>query len=161
MSDFLTEQKKYNPITEFPGRNDRDKDEAIAEFLQYAREELEPYNVNLGADVFGITTRTWDDYPEDIGQTWILIGEHVDNIAPMVYPSHYSTGWYNLENPNAHPYLVVKGSMEEAIEKNSSMVTPPIIRPWLQDFDWAGIEYGYDKVRTQIVAAKSLGFTNI
>ena len=149
--------KKYNPITEFPGRNDRDKDEAIAEFLEYARKELDPYGVNLGADVFGITTRTWDDYPEDIGQTWILIGQHVDNIAPMVYPSHYSTGWYNLENPNAHPYLVVKGSMEEALEKNSSMTNPPIIRPWLQDFDWAGIEYGYDKVRTQIVAAKELG----
>ncbi len=149
--------KKYNPITEFPGRDGRDKDEAIADFLEYSRKELEPYNVNLGADVFGIITRTWDDYPEDIGQTWILIGQHVDNIAPMVYPSHYSTGWYNLENPNAHPYLVVKGSMEEAVEKNSSMENPPIIRPWIQDFDWAGIAYGPDKVRDQIIAAKELG----
>ena len=149
--------KKYNPIAEFPGRNDRDKDEAIADFLEYSRKELEPYNVNLGADVFGLITRTWDDYPEDIGQTWILIGEHVDNICPMVYPSHYSTGWYNLENPNAHPYLVVKGAMEESIEKNSSMETPPIIRPWIQDFDWDGIAYGPDKVRDQIVAAKELG----
>ena len=149
--------KKYNPITEFPGRNGRDKDEAIGDFLEYAKKELEPYKVNLGADVFGIITRTWDDYPEDIGQTWILIGEHVDNIAPMVYPSHYSTGWYNLENPNAHPYLVVKGAMEEAVEKNSSMEKPPVIRPWIQDFDWAGIEYGPDKVRDQIIAAKELG----
>lgn len=149
--------KKYNPITEFPGRNNRDKDEAIAEFLSYAKTELEPYNVNIGADVFGITTRTWDDYPEDIGQTWILMGEFVDNMAPMVYPSHYSTGWYNLENPNAHPYLVVKGAMEEAVEKNSSMEKPPVIRPWIQDFDWAGIVYGPDKVRDQIIAAKELG----
>ncbi|MDD4439669.1 MAG: putative glycoside hydrolase [Tissierellia bacterium] len=149
--------KTYNKITEFPGRNDRDKDEAIADFLEYSKKELKPYNVNLGADVFGLITRTWDDYPEDIGQTWILIGEHVDNICPMVYPSHYSTGWYNLENPNAHPYLVVKGAMEESIEKNSSMETPPIIRPWIQDFDWAGIVYGPDKVRDQIIAAKELG----
>ncbi|MGB4438800.1 MAG: putative glycoside hydrolase, partial [Sedimentibacter sp.] len=149
--------KKYNPITEFPGRNERDKDEAIAGFLEYANKELAPYKVNLGADVFGIITRTWDDYPEDLGQTWILMGEHVDNLAPMVYPSHYSTGWYNLENPNANPYLVVKGAMEEAIEKNSSMENPPAIRPWIQDFDWAGIEYGPDKVRAQIVAAKELG----
>ncbi|MGD9568998.1 MAG: putative glycoside hydrolase [Sedimentibacter sp.] len=151
--------KKYNSITEFPGRNGRDKDEAIAEFLQYAKKELEPYNVNLGADVFGIITRTWDDYPEDIGQTWILMGEHVDNLAPMVYPSHYSTGWYNLENPNAHPYLVVKGAMEEAVEKNAAMENPPVIRPWIQDFDWAGIEYGPAKVRDQIIAAKELGIT--
>lgn len=149
--------KKYNPITEFPGREGRDKDEAIADFLEYAASELEPYNVNIGADVFGIITRTWDDYPEDIGQTWILMGEHVQNLAPMVYPSHYSTGWYNLENPNAHPYLVVKGAMEEAIEKNASMENPPVIRPWIQDFDWAGIEYGPDKVRDQIIASKELG----
>ncbi|WP_019227862.1 putative glycoside hydrolase [Sedimentibacter sp. B4] len=151
--------KKYNPITEFPGRNGRDKDVAIAEFLQYAKKELAPYSVNLGADVFGIITRTWDDFPEDIGQTWILMGEHVDNLAPMVYPSHYSTGWYNLENPNANPYLVVKGAMEEAIEKNSSMENPPHIRPWIQDFDWQGIEYGPDKVRAQVIAAKELGVT--
>jgi hypothetical protein len=151
--------KKYNPITEFPGRNGRDKDVAIAEFLQYAKEELAPYSVNIGADVFGIITRTWDDFPEDIGQTWILMGQHADNLAPMVYPSHYSTGWYNLENPNANPYLVVKGAMEEAIEKNSSMENPPHIRPWIQDFDWQGIEYGPDKVRAQIIAAKELGVT--
>ncbi|WP_326907461.1 putative glycoside hydrolase [Sedimentibacter sp. MB31-C6] len=149
--------KHYNPITEFPGRDGRDKDEAVADFLEYAYKELEPYNVFLGADVFGLITRTWDDYPEDIGQTWILMGEHVDNMAPMVYPSHYSTGWYNLENPNAEPYLVVKGAMEEALEKNSSMEKPPIIRPWIQDFDWAGIEYGPKKIRDQIIAAKELG----
>jgi len=149
--------KKYNLITEFPGREGRDKDEAIADFLKYAREELEPYNVNIGADVFGIITRTWDDYPEDIGQSWILIGEHVDSICPMVYPSHYSTGWYNLENPNAEPYKVVKGAMEEAQEKNSSMKKPPVIRSWIQDFDWAGIEYGPKEVRDQIIAAKELG----
>lgn len=151
--------KKYNPITEFPGRNGRDKDEAIAEFLQYAKKELEPYNVNLGADVFGLITRTWDDYPEDIGQTWILMGKYVDDLAPMVYPSHYSAGWYNLENPNAYPYLVVKGAMEEAVEKNASMEKPPAIRPWIQDFDWAGIEYGPQKVRDQVIAAKELGIT--
>lgn len=151
--------KKYNLIAEFPGRDGRDKDEAIAEFLEYAREELEPYNVNIGADVFGIITRTWDDYPEDIGQTWTLIGEHVDSICPMVYPSHYSTGWYNLEDPNAYPYEVIKGSMEEAQEKNSSMEKPPVIRAWLQDFNWAGKIYGPKEVRAQIIAAKELGVT--
>jgi len=151
--------KKYNLITEFPGREGRDKDEAIADFLKYAREELEPYNVNIGADVFGLITRTWDDYPEDIGQTWILIGEQVDNICPMVYPSHYSTGWYDLEDPNANPYEVIKGSMEEAQEKNASMEKPPVIRAWFQDFNWAGKEYGPKEVRDQIIAAKELGIT--
>lgn len=149
--------KKYNPITEFPGREGRDKDEAIKDFLKYAREELKPYNVNVGADVFGLITRTWDDYPEDIGQNWLLIGEYVDNICPMIYPSHYSKGWYNLDNPNDNPYLVVKGAMQEAQEKNSAMANPPVIRSWIQDFDWAGKEYGPKEVRDQIIAAKELG----
>lgn len=148
--------KTYNLITEFPDRNERDKDEAIAQFLEYAKSELEEYSVNLSADVFGLITKNWDDYPEDIGQTWIMMGKYVDSLAPMVYPSHYSTGWYDLDNPNAHPYLVVKGAMEEAIEKNSSMENPPVIRPWLQDFDWAGIAYGEEKIREQIIAAKEL-----
>jgi hypothetical protein len=148
--------KYYNDVTEFPGRNGMDKDQAIAEFLKYSKEQLEPYSVNIGADVFGIITRTWDDYPEDIGQTWILMGQYTDNIAPMIYPSHYSTGWY-VESPNDNPYLVAKGSMEEAIEKNSSMETPPIVRPWIQDFDWAGKTYGPKELREQIVALKELG----
>lgn len=151
--------KSYNPITEFPGRQGRDKDEAIAEFLSFASEELKPYNVNVGADVFGIITRTWDDYPEDIGQTWILMGQHVDNICPMVYPSHYGPGWYNQDDPNSHPYEVVRGAMMEAAEKNSSMMQPPTVRPWIQDFNWAGVEYGPDKVRAQIIAAKELGYS--
>ena len=151
--------KKYNLITEFPGREGRDKDEAIADFLKYAKEELEPYNVNIGADVFGLITRTWDDYPEDIGQSWILMGEYVDNICPMVYPSHYGAGWYDLDNPNAYPYEVVKGAMKEAQEKNASMEKPPVIRSWIQDFDWAGIKYGPKEVRGQIIAAKELGLT--
>ena len=149
--------KKYNPITEFPGREGRDKDEAIGDFLKYAGEELKPYSVNIGADVFGLITRTWDDYPEDIGQNWLIIGENVDSICPMIYPSHYSKGWYNLDDPNAYPYLVVKGALEEAQEKNSAMEKPPVIRSWIQDFDWAGKKYGPKELRDQVIAAKELG----
>jgi len=156
---FPDGSKKYNEIAEFPGREGRDKDEAIRDFLKCAKEELKPYNVNIGADVFGLITRTWDDYPEDIGQTWILIGEYADVVCPMVYPSHYSTGWYDLTDPNAKPYELVKGAMEEALEKNSSLEKPPIIRSWLQDFNWKGKEYGPKEIRSQIIAAKELGLT--
>ena len=78
----------YNPITNFPGRNDRKKDEGIEDFLAYAREELKSYNVHLAGDVFGIVTRSWDDIPDDIGQTWRKVANNVDYICPMIYPSH-------------------------------------------------------------------------
>lgn len=151
----------YNPITNFPGREGRQKDEAIGDFLEYAKVSLEDYGVNIGADVFGLITRTWDDYPEDIGQTWIEISPHVDYICPMSYPSHYGENWYGYEVPDAHPYGVIRGSMMEALEKNASVADGSAIRPWLQDFtaSWVvgHIYYGYSEVRQQIVAAKELG----
>lgn len=151
----------YNPITTFPGRNDRDKDEAIAEFLAFAREELEPYGVPISADVFGIITHTWDDSPEDIGQTWRLITDKVDAISPMIYPSHYSYMWYGYEYPDQHPYGVLYQSMQEAIERNSAVENPAALRPWIQGFTapWVDgyIDYDAATIAEQIVACRDLG----
>jgi hypothetical protein len=158
---FPDNAKVYNPITNFPGREGRQKDEAIGDFLEYAEKSLEEYGVSLGADVFGLITRTWDDYPEDIGQSWIEIAPYVDYVCPMSYPSHYGANWYGYEVPDAHPYGVVRGSMMEALEKNAAVAGDSVIRPWLQDFtaSWVvgHIYYGYTEVRQQIVAAKELG----
>lgn len=158
---FPDNARAYNPITNFPGREGRQKDEAIGDFLEYAKTSLEDYGVNIGADVFGLITRTWDDYPEDIGQSWIEIAPHVDYICPMSYPSHYGANWYGYEVPDAHPYGVIRGSMMEALEKNAAVADGSDIRPWLQDFtaSWVvgHIYYGYTEVRQQILAAKELG----
>jgi hypothetical protein len=158
---FPDNARAYNPITNFPGREGRQKDEAIGDFLEYAKVSLEDYGVNIGADVFGLITRTWDDYPEDIGQSWIEIAPYVDYVCPMSYPSHYGADWYGYEVPDAHPYGVIRGSMMEALEKNSAVAAGSSIRPWLQDFTatWVPghIYYGYTEVRQQIIAAKELG----
>lgn len=152
---------RYNPITHFPGREGRDKDEAIADFLSFAREELKPYGVGISADVFGIITHTWDDEPEDIGQTWIMITDKVDAISPMIYPSHYSTGWYGYDYPDQHPYGVLYQSMQEAIERNAAVKNPAAIRPWIQAFTapWVDgyMDYGPQAISDQIVACRELG----
>ncbi len=151
----------YNPITNFPGRNDREKDEAIGDFLEYAEKELVDYNVFTAADVFGLITKGWDDYPEDIGQSWIEMAPYVDYMCPMVYPSHYGEWWYGYEVPDAHPYGVLKGSMEEAIEKNAAIDNDSLIRPWIQGFTAGWVEghiyYSPSKIRDQILASKELG----
>jgi cell division protein FtsB len=151
----------YNPITDFPGRNGRDKDEGIEDFLKYANKELEPYNVHLGADVFGIITHSWDDKPEDIGQTWRKVASNVDYICPMVYPSHYGPGNYNFAVPDQHPYEVVRLSMMEALERNAAQKNPGKIRPWIQGFSaaWVSghITYDASTISKQIVASAELG----
>jgi len=151
----------YNSITEYPGRAGRDKDEAIEQFLDYARQKLKDYHVNLAADTFGIITHNWDDSPEDIGQTWRKMGSSVDYMCPMIYPSHYGQGWYGFKVPDANPYGVVSGALKEALEKNAAMSRPVGIRPWIQGFTatWVGghIYYGPEAIQEQIRAAHDLG----
>lgn len=154
---FPDNAKYYNNIVKFEGRDGLDKDKCIRNFLDYTKKELEPYSINVSADVFGLITRSFNDYPEDIGQTWFEMADKIDYICPMVYPSHYGPGWYGLNNPNAHPYEVIKGSMQEALEKTSAMKNPAGVRPWIQDFNWAGKVYGRNEIRAQVIAAKELG----
>lgn len=158
---FPDDAKSYNPITEFPGRNGRDKDEGIEDFLKYAKAELEPYQVHMSADVFGIITHSWDDKPEDIGQTWRKIANQTDYICPMIYPSHYGPGLYGFQVPDQHPYEIIRVSLQEAIERNAAQKNPGIIRPWIQGFTatWVKgyIQYDAKAVSAQLIAGMELG----
>lgn len=158
---FPDNAKYYNPITYFPGRNDRDKDEAIRDFLLYAREKLDPYNVHVSADVFGVVTHSWDDKPEDIGQTWRMIANSTEYICPMIYPSHYGSGFYGFNVPDQYPYEVVRTALLEALERNAAQRNPAIIRSWYQGFTatWVKgyIPYEEDAIGKQIAAGVELG----
>lgn len=158
---FPDDAKTYNPITEFPGRNGKDKDEGIEDFLKYARTELEPYHVHIAADVFGFITHSWDDKPEDIGQTWRKIANQVDYICPMIYPSHYGPGLYGFDVPDRYPYEVVRIAMMEAIERNAAQKNPGMIRPWIQGFsaNWVKghIDYDAGTISSQLAACSELG----
>lgn len=158
---FPDRASHYNPITTFPGRNDRRKDEGIEDFLIYAREQLEPYNVHVAADVFGIVTRSWDDIPDDIGQTWRKVANNVEYICPMIYPSHYGPGLYGYDVPDRHPYEISKLAVKEGIERNAAQKDPAIIRPWFQGFSapWVkgNIKYDARAISDQMVAAWELG----
>ncbi len=158
---FPDNAKHYNEITTFPGREGRDKDEAIEQFLIYAQEKLKPYHVHVSADVFGVITWTWDDKPEDIGQTWRKIANNTEYISPMVYPSHYGRGFYGFDVPDQHPYEVIQYASREAIERNAAQKNPAIIRHWYQGFTatWVKgyIPYEEDAIQKQIIAGMELG----
>jgi hypothetical protein len=151
----------YNPRTNFPGRNDRDKDEAIRDFLLFARDALKPYNVHISADVFGVVTHSWDDKPEDIGQTWRHIANSTEYISPMIYPSHYGSGFYGYAVPDQYPYEIVRTALLEALERNAAHRQPAIIRSWYQGFTatWVKgyIPYQEDAIGKQIAAGVELG----
>ncbi len=150
----------YDPIVAKPEDAPR-KDENIENFLNYAKQELEPYGVGVGAAVFGIITSTWEDEPDGIGQTWIKLADEVDTISPMIYPSHYSEGWYGIEQPDFDPYGMFHSAISDAIEKNSAVKSSGRIRPWIQGFtaSYMDVYEDYDAktIAEQVRASVELG----
>ncbi|MBO9600105.1 MAG: GTP-binding protein, partial [Cohnella sp.] len=85
-------------------------------------------------------------------------------ISPMVYPSHYSTGWFKQKDPDKAPYETIKGAMIDTHKKLDPLgEAQPIIRPWIQDFTakWLGAghytKYGAAEVEAQIKALRDTG----
>jgi hypothetical protein len=134
----------------YPRQTKKAKGWVIAEFLQYATKRLKPLGVRVSADVFGLSaTRELG-----IGQVPKRLGRYVDAMYPMVYPSHYNAGEYNLDNPNAAPAETVYYSLvhfkRDLRRSNAELI------PWLQDFSH-GHPYGLAEVRAQIEAARRIG----
>ena len=139
----------------FPGRDGQPRTTAIREFLAYSREALSDLGVDVTADVFGVTTSATGDV--GIGQVWESFIDVVDVALPMVYPSHYWKGSYGIEEPNAHPYEIVRKALEDALERSDTLEGAGATRPWLQDFTLGPPRYEAPEVRAQIQAAHDLG----
>ena len=136
----------------YPHQDARPPAQVIDDFLSYARERLAPYNVFVSADVFGLTASDQGDM--NIGQSVMDVANRVDFISPMVYPSHYNLGEYQIKVPEANPGDTVTRSLEDFKKKMKG--TQASLRPWLQDFSLK-IVYTPDMVRRQIDATEALG----
>jgi hypothetical protein len=82
----------------------------------------------------------------------------VDYIAPMLYPSGFSTGIPGHRNPVAANYAIVKKTLDKSLQKSGG--SPLMYRPWLQSFrDYAfdRRNYGAKEIRDQIRASDDFG----
>jgi hypothetical protein len=131
----------------FPRKAKEPKSTTIGKFLAYARSRLEPMGARVSAAVFGLSaTREMG-----IGQRPRRLGPYLDSIYPMVYPSHYGPGEYDLDDPNAVPGITVARSLHDFRRALRGQDT--LLVPWLQDFS-LGRKYRLDDVRAQILAAR-------
>jgi hypothetical protein len=149
---------------DFPGSEGVSRAENIRRFIAYSKERLAEYQVPITADVFGLATHVEGDV--GIGQQWETLIETADALLPMVYPSHYYTGMYGFRHPNAHPYEIIRISMQEAVERTEYVRRQgrPVgeVIPWLQAFSasWLdNIQYGPEHLRNQIQATYDAGLT--
>ena len=131
--------------------------------------ELRAYksDIKLSVDLFGYVTQR----PElSIGQALEDAVPHMDYISPMVYPSHYYSGFgvkkdqkrglpavsLSREGANADPGTVVHRSLLTATDTIARVTTTlrrAKLRPWLQDFS-LGFPYGKKEIAAQIDAAE-------
>jgi len=128
------------------------KRETIRDFFIHLRGALE--GETISADLFGLVTSASDDM--GIGQYLEDAYGNFDFICPMVYPSHFASGFIGYKNPAEHPYEVVKYSGEQAKRRLAALIPEgesekTLLRPWLQDFN-LGATYGENEVRLQIKA---------
>ena len=159
----------------------KSKAEALEEFFKYLHENLEPLGIVTSADLFGYVTVHDDDL--GIGQILERALPYFDYIDPMVYPSHYNSGFAGLKNVNSDTYKVVAVSMNTAVARTTATTTRnrflgavPIastspqlyekksypasaMRPWLQSFDYP-VEYTPAMVAAQIKANEDAGLAS-
>ena len=143
----------------------------IKSFFQKIRESL--MDAKISVDLFGQTTTNNDDM--GVGQLFEDSLSYFDYVCPMVYPSHYASGFLGYQNPAEHPYDMVKYAVDGAVfrqkvyEKlqkanntndNTSLPSSAKategktkIRPWIQDFN-LGALYNIDMVKQEIKAVE-------
>ncbi|UOQ46928.1 putative glycoside hydrolase [Gracilibacillus caseinilyticus] len=133
---------------------------AVTDFVSYAKEELEYYNVDVSVDIFGYAA-TIEETP-GIGQNFSKISNNVDVISSMIYPSHW-TPYFGIDKPDTEPYKLVNEYAKVENKVLEALDNPPTSRPWIQDFEapWlysgSTFQYGVEEVEAQIKALNENG----
>lgn len=141
----------------------RQKRLTIRNFLSYATTSLHEEEIQVSADVFGTIIGNEED-ADQVGQEYDVLGRVVDAVCPMVYPSHYASGVFGLEVPDANPYETIAGAMAGSVEELELVPEEnrATVRPWLQAFTatWVKghIPYGGEQIRAQIQAVYDAGY---
>jgi len=138
------------------------RNQAVTDFVSYAREQLQPYGVDVSVDIFGYAAVVRET--PGIGQSFPGIASEVDVISSMIYPSHWGPGSLGIAKPDLEPYNLVNNYAQVENEiMNELGEEAPVSRPWIQDFTasylGAGnyMNYGPAEVTAQIEALADNG----
>lgn len=162
-SDGTLETIRYN----FSDLTKKSRRVIIREFFAFLDKSLQDTGAKLSVDLFGLSVVNSDDL--GVGQVMEDAFPYFDFICPMVYPSHYASGFIGYKNPGAYPYEVIKYSLDRAVERrNNFILSIPTsteilrvaeIRPWLQVFDLGAI-YTPELIKKEKQAVYDAGLKN-
>ena len=157
--DYIRFPEPYRSLPQqvFPEQNGRTKPQVLAEFLSTARARFAKQGVRTTADIFGLVTTVGGAL--EVGQKWEPISQSVDVVLPMVYPSHYPPGSFQLPHPNADPYDVIHIAISRARERDAKLgIKTEHVRPWLQAFSIGLPKYGAHEIEEQKRAVYDSGY---
>ncbi len=138
------------------GKTKQDVVNAAARYLKDDMKKAYP-DVLVTVDIFGYTFMRELDL--GIGQSAPALAAIFDVVCPMIYPSHFDKGNFNFDNPAAHPYEVMKLTLEKGKEIFMKAGQPfTNIRPWIQDFNMGAV-YTPQMVRDQMRAITDSGLS--
>jgi hypothetical protein len=132
----------------FPGKTDEPPAWTITRFVHYASKQLKPLGVRVSVDVFGLSAT----HELGVGQKPGRLAKYVDAVYPMVYPSHYNPGEFNLPDPSADPGRTVSRSLRDF--RNAMVGEKAMLIPWLEDFSLTSDRRPPEEVQAQIDAAR-------
>ena len=131
----------------YPGTHTQPMGWTVPLFVRYAASRLHPLGARVSTDVFGLAaTRNLG-----IGQFPRRLARFVDAIYPMVYPSHFAAGEFNMVDPQSRPGVTVAYALRDFRQKLAG--TKAKLIPWLQDFT-LGRAYTLADVADQIQGAR-------
>jgi hypothetical protein len=132
----------------FPGKTAEPPGWTITRFVHYASKQLKPLGVRVSVDLFGLSAT----HDLGVGQKPGRLAKYVDALYPMVYPSHYNPGEFNLSDPSSTPGRTVSLSLRDF--RNTMLGKKAMLIPWLEDFSLTSARRPPDEVQAQIDAAR-------
>ena len=133
--------------------------DVIRDFVREVHALTKARGVPLSLDVFGVIALGRRVDIDALGQDLALLGPECEALSPMVYPSHYSKGFYGFEMPGDHPELIAVGTKGTVDQLKMAGVKGTVVRPWLQAFYMDSPSYGPEYLRSETKNAESGGGT--
>jgi hypothetical protein len=130
----------------------------IRNFVRQVHELTKARKVPLSLDIFGIVAEGDRSDIDMLGQDPVLLAPECEALSPMVYPSHYRSGYAGFEVPGNHPEIVGMGT-KKILEQIRKYKTSVIVRPWLQAVDWNSPAYGPQYLAAEVRHATLAGST--
>ncbi len=162
---FCTEKRMQDVVFDEEDTRGRSRTDIILECMDYLYENLKAEGLYVSADVFGAIINN-DVNADSVGQIYGELAKHLDAISPMIYPSHYGSGYYGIDQPDLSPYETITAALNDSRRELyfAGAGGEPVaeVRPWLQDFTASWLpeyrEYGAEEIREQIQAVYDAGY---